>query len=94
MDFYAKLPSYFLHDIFLQSLVNRYGKQNSYVKKERSAVYIWNNIEGNKHYYSGSCTITCFPVFYSVIALTPTEAIKDYRPLIETLQTAILPVQK
>ncbi len=65
-DFYAKLPTYFLHDVFHQSLINKIGKQDQYFKKENSAVYIWNNKDGFKHIYSASCTITCFPVFYAV----------------------------
>jgi hypothetical protein len=65
-DFYAKLPSYFLHDLFHQSLINRIGPQDKFKKVEEQAIYIWNNKEGNKHIYFGSCTITCFPVYYSV----------------------------
>ncbi|MFZ8934385.1 MAG: hypothetical protein ACO2ZP_10845 [Bacteriovoracaceae bacterium] len=64
--YYAKLPTYFLHDVFHQSLINKIGKQDKYFKKENSAVYIWNNKDGFKHIYSASCTITCFPVFYAV----------------------------
>ena len=67
-DFFARLPSYFLHDLFLQSLVNRLGKQNSYKKSAEEAYYTWeaNNL---RHVYSAACTITCFPVFYSVAPL-------------------------
>ena len=38
LDFFAKLPSYFLHDIFFQSLVNRIGKQKDYRKVGEEAV--------------------------------------------------------
>lgn len=64
-DMYARLPSYFLHDVFLQSLVNRIGKQTSFKKAGEHAHYIWdtNNL---RHVYDGACTITCFPVFYAV----------------------------
>ncbi len=72
-SFFATLPSYFLHDVFHQSLINRYGMQNSYKKVEESAVYIWNNVEGNTHVYSGTCTITCFPIYYSVYPATATD---------------------
>lgn len=65
-DFFARLPSYFLHDVFHQSLINRIGAQNKYYKKENNAVYIWDNVSGNTHIYSGSCTITCFPIYYAV----------------------------
>lgn len=65
-DFHARLPHYFLHDIFHQSLINRYGDQDFYKKTEESAIYIWKNEKNIKHVYSGTCTITCFPIFYAV----------------------------
>ena len=65
-DFFARLPAYFLHDIFHQSLINRIGKQDIYKKVEEQAVYIWKNKKGLSHIYSGGCTITCFPIYYSV----------------------------
>lgn len=64
-DFFARLPSYFLHDLFFQSLVNRYGKQKTYKKYGEEAQYTW-EVSGNRHIYSATCTITCFPVFYAV----------------------------
>ncbi len=67
LDFFARLPSYFLHDLFHQSLINRLGKQTSHIKKENAALYIWKTPDGNTHYYQGSCTINCFPEFYSVV---------------------------
>ena len=69
LDFHARLPQYFLHDIFHQSLINKLGTQDVYKKVEEQAVYIWNNKNNNKHYYSGGCTITCFPIYYGVIKL-------------------------
>lgn len=83
-DFHARLPHYFLHDVFLQSLYNRIGPQDKYKKTEESAVYIWNNKEGNKHVYSGACTITCFPIFYSVYP-SQSEKIINYKPIIKSL---------
>jgi hypothetical protein len=65
VDFLARLPSYFLHDIFFQSLVNRYGKQTTYKKTGEEAFYVWDK-NPLKHIYSASCTITCFPIFYAV----------------------------
>lgn len=67
-DFYTRLPSYFSHDVFHQSIINRFGKQDLYKKIEEQAIYIWNKKSKNKHFYSGACTITCFPVYYSVQA--------------------------
>lgn len=65
VDMYARLPQYFLHDVFLQSLVNRLGKQNTYKKTGEHAHYVWETKE-TRHVYDGACTITCFPIFYAV----------------------------
>jgi hypothetical protein len=65
IDFFARLPSYFLHDLFFQSLVNRYGKQSTYKKTGEEANYTWVQ-QPLKHIYNAACTITCFPVFYAV----------------------------
>jgi hypothetical protein len=65
LDMYARLPHYFLHDVFLQSLVNRIGKQTTYKKTGEHAHYVWENKE-QRHIYDGACTITCFPIFYAV----------------------------
>lgn len=64
-DSFFRLPSYFLHDVFLQSLVNKLGKQNSFKNKNEEAFYVWNSTP-IRHVYSAACTITCFPIFYSV----------------------------
>ena len=79
LDNFARLPNYFLHDIFLQSLVNKYGKQTSYKKTGEEAYYVW-DLPELKHIYSGACTITCFPIFYAVHP-------KDYqvKPLINKM---------
>jgi hypothetical protein len=82
LDFFARLPSYFLHDVFFQSLVNKLGKQNSYKKVGEEAVYEWEQ-EGNKHIYSASCTITCFPIFYAVQPLKP-----KVTPVLEQMKKA------
>jgi hypothetical protein len=63
LDFFARLPTYFLHDIFHQSLINRYGPQNQFLNLENSSLYVWQNINGLKLVYNGSCTITCFPQY-------------------------------
>lgn len=64
-DFYARFPTYFLHDIFHQSLINRFGPQDKYHRQLNDAVYVWNNAKGNKIIYSGACTVTCFPNYVS-----------------------------
>lgn len=84
-DFFARLPNYFLHDVFFQSLVNRMGKQKSYKKYGEEAVYTWEK-DSLKHVYSASCTITCFPIFYTVFPIEKTAGIK---PLIEKMKEAV-----
>lgn len=64
-DYFCHLPSYFLHDIFLNSLVKKYGKQNRYRLKNEEAIYLWEKGD-KKIVYMASCTITCFPVYLSV----------------------------
>lgn len=64
-DFFARLPSYFLHDVFFQSLINRLGKQTRYKKIGEEAFYTW-EAQPLRHIYSAACTITCFPIFYAV----------------------------
>ncbi len=66
VGFFARLPQYFSHDLFHQSLINRYQKQDEYLKKEEQAVYLWKKEAGLKRIYSGACTITCFPLYYAV----------------------------
>ena len=65
LDFFARLPQYFLHDLFFQSLINRLGKQTTYKKTGEEAFYSWDK-KPLKHIYSAACTITCFPIFYAV----------------------------
>ena len=64
-SFFARLPTFFLHDLFHQSLIDRYGKQDLYKKVNKSALYFWNNEKGIKFTYKGECTITCFPSYLS-----------------------------
>ena len=63
IDFFATLPSYFLHDVFHQSLINRLGKQTRYYHQENSAIYLWKNKKGMDFIYRATCTITCFPIY-------------------------------
>lgn len=65
-DFMARLPQYFSHDLFHQALINKFGKQDSYLKKDETAIYHWKNRDGLRHVYVGACTITCFPIYYAV----------------------------
>lgn len=83
-DFFARLPAYFLHDVFHQSLINRLGDQDVYKKVEEQAVYIWKNKKNLRHFYSGACSITCFPIYYAV-RIEKHDYGKDFVPLIEKL---------
>lgn len=77
VDFFAKLPSYFLHDIFHQSLINRYGKQDKFSNTNNHAFYKWENREDFIITYSGACTITCFPIFIHFIAKKEQTLLKE-----------------
>lgn len=83
LDMYAVLPSYFLHDVFHQSLINRFGKQDSYKLYNGTALYSWKDKDKMKIFYSSTCTITCFPLYFSV---TTTDNIGvGFVPMIEAL---------
>ena len=82
LDFFARLPQYFLHDVFFQSLINRLGKQTTYKKVGEEAFYTWDT-KSLKHIYSAGCTITCFPIFYTV---APAEL--DSASLMQKMQKA------
>lgn len=86
-DFFATLPTYFLHDVFFQGLINRLGKQSKYLKVENQAIYIWENKDGNQHIYEAACTITCFPVYYAVLSLKEKSGTA---PLIEKYKDGVL----
>ena len=87
LDFFTKLPSYFLHDVFFQSLINKYGKQTSYKKAGEEAYYVWEKAP-LKIIYNGHCTITCFPGFYTAYPLEiPND--KPFTPQITQMQKAM-----
>lgn len=88
VDFFARLPTYFLHDIFHQSIINRIGKQDKYFRIENNALYKWSNIKGIDYIYSGTCTITCFPIFYSEALVKPPVNMKNYLSLIEQFNSS------
>ncbi|OFZ21583.1 MAG: hypothetical protein A2202_09065 [Bdellovibrionales bacterium RIFOXYA1_FULL_36_14] len=83
VDFYVRLPSYFVHDIFHASLIKKLGKQDIYSKYEESASYTWKNIKDAKHFYRAECTITCFPIFYSV--MTNKSDLPGYVPILKQM---------
>lgn len=85
-DFHARLPQYFLHNIFHQSLITKLGPQDVYKKVDEHAVYIWKNKKNIKHIYSGACTITCFPIHYSAKKLG-NELTGEFKSIIEKLES-------
>ena len=74
----ASLPTYFLHDTFHQGLIDRYGKQDQYLKRENSALFVWNHRDGIKIIYSAQCTLTCFPNYLLVINPQSSNLLKDF----------------
>ena len=48
IDFFARLPSYFLHDVFHQALINKYQKQDNYLLFDEQAVYQWKDRNNSK----------------------------------------------
>lgn len=92
-DFHARLPQYFLHDLFHQSLINKMGTQDIYKRSEEQAIYIWKNNNNNRHYYAGACTIICFPIFYAV-KNNNQKLPEDYLPIIQQLKLSKIMIEK
>jgi hypothetical protein len=88
VDILARLPAYFLHNIFHQSLINRFGPQDKYLKKEEHAVYQWTNKKNFNITYSGACTITCFPVFMHMEIVMPKEKAQSFKSLLKIVSLA------
>ncbi len=88
LDFYARLPTYFLHDTFHQSLINKFGKQTKYHRQENDALYVWENLSGMRVIYSGACTVTCYPNYISYIQVTNKKG--DFVPLIKKFSNNFL----
>lgn len=68
IDVYIRLPQYFHHDLVLKELQTNYKKQNSFSRKDGSALYTWLNQNGTNILYHGSCSITCFPMFLEIVS--------------------------
>lgn len=83
-DFFARLPAYFIHDLFHQSLISKLGNQDVYKKIEEQAIYVWKNKDNLRHFYSGGCSITCFPIYYSV-KINDNQYGNNFEPLIGQL---------
>lgn len=83
-DVFVRLPQFFLHDIFLADLQKKYKKQDRYVRKDRSALYVWLNRDNTNIIYHGSCSITCFPMFIEIVTTD-----KSVTPLYVKLNEAL-----
>ena len=67
-DMFVRLPQHFLHDLVLADLQKRFKKQDKFVRKNGSALYVWMNRENNNVIYHGSCSISCFPMFLEIVS--------------------------
>ena len=76
LDFYATLPTYFVHDLFHQSLINRYKKQNLFRKYEGTSLYMWKT-DKLILTYAATCTITCFPLYLTGSDPAVTESLQQ-----------------
>ncbi len=84
-DFYVMLPSYFLHDIFHQSLITQFGMQDKFLNENEHSIYVWSKVKGMRIFYEAACTIQCFPIYYSVIGLDIVKTMNGFTPIIEAL---------
>jgi hypothetical protein len=64
LDFFVRLPSYFLHDFFHQDILDKFGKQTEYKKIKKTGIYRWEK-NGVINIYKATCTITCFPIAFT-----------------------------
>lgn len=83
-DLFVRLPQHFLHDIFLKDLQDKWKKQDKYVRRDRSAIYVWLNRDNVNIIYHGSCSITCFPMFIEIVS-TDKSVVPMYVKLNEAL---------
>ncbi len=89
LDMFATLPTYFLHDVFHQSLIKRWGKQKTYKRVDEEAYYRWSDEEKVMH-YAAACTITCFRLYFSV-APSKEKSSGGFTSQYEQLQKATKP---
>ena len=83
-DLYVRLPQFFVHDILLLELQTKWKKQDSFIRKDGSALYTWMNRDNFNIIYHGSCSITCFPMFLEIVS---TE--KSVHPLYNKFNEAL-----
>ena len=90
VDSYARLPSYFLHNVFHQTLIDKLGPQKSYLNKDGTSKYQWKDTQGISYLYEGACTITCFPIFFYMQLETFPKGSEMAKPIINRLQNSKL----
>jgi hypothetical protein len=83
-DLFVRLPQHFNHDLLLTDLQKKYKKQDKFVRKDMSALYVWMNRDGNNIIYHGSCSVSCFPMFIEFV-----KADKSITPLYQKLNEAL-----
>ena len=83
-DLFTPLPSYFSHDVFLQGLIRLLGPAEKIDRRGEDAIYFWKK-DKLHHIYAAACTITCFPVYYTVIDRQQTD-LPPYQPLWDRLR--------
>ena len=86
VGFWASLPTYFLHDTFHRKLIQQYGRQNRYLKKENSALFIWERSENLTILYSGQCTITCFTHYLAIFDPKTSTLLDSFSTLQPTIE--------
>lgn len=70
VDFFVRFSSSLPHSDFQKAFLKSLGPQTSYRPGNGDALYTWVK-PPLKHTYSAACTITCFPIFYSVQKIEP-----------------------
>lgn len=90
IDSYARLPSYFLHNVFHQTLITKLGKQKNYSNKDGTSEYEWRDSDGIVYKYQGACTITCFPIFLSMQLENFPKGAEMAKPILSKLQDSKL----
>ena len=83
-DMFVRLPQHFYHDLILADLQKKYKKQDKFIRKDMSALYLWMNRDGNNVIYHGSCSITCFPMFIEIASVD-----KSVTPFYKKLNEAL-----
>lgn len=83
-DLFVRLPQHFNHDLLLTELQKKYKKQDKFVRKDMSALYVWMGRDGNNILYHGSCSVACFPMFIEFV-----KADKTIVPLYQKLNEAL-----